>query len=1447
MKLQQKYYLFTLLLAIMASGVFAQAQKSYRISSPDQQTVFEIGNSPGKGLQYRLSVESREVITWSDLGLTVNGAETGKVTVIKQQQVRTNRSSFAWPLGENDTISNNYNELIVSCLNGTLSFNVMVRLYNGSAAFRYELVLPSGTNALIKKEQTSFHFAKPATIYQYNQESVFTPLALDHFTNTCDFPATLNSGDHFVSIGEADNRQYTKAELKTATQPNSLAVVFPRDTAVKAVGHYYTPWRTISISKTAIGLHAFSELYLKLVPQPAKEMAAGVKPGKLIRAQLNTQSGLDCIDFAFNHHFQYILFDAGWYGAEFRTSSDPTQAIPQIDMAKVIQYGKGKGIGVILYVNYVGLKQKLDTILPLYKKWGVSGLKFGFVDGLTQNGISFLASAIKKVNEYGFILDIHDNYKPTGLSRNYPVLLTQEGIRGDENSPDAFHTTVLPYTRFLAGPADFTFCFPNAKNSFSKNIKVSKAQQLALTVIYFSPLQSIFWYGQPNDYTNEAEIEFFKYVPTVWNQSRYLAGNIGQNISVARRSGTTWFVGNAAGMNDWRSSISLDFLKKGVKYTATIYEDDGTGSIRKRTLPVVKDAVFAIDIPAKGGQAIIITPVQENTGQKINFNRDWKFRLGDSQGAEAVTYNDKDWDHIGLPHSFSMPYFLSPDFYTGYGWYRKHFEVPEAYKGKKLFLEFEGAFQDAEIFVNGKKTGGHKGGYTGFCIDITDAAKPGDNVVAVRLNNLWNPGLAPRAGEHVFAGGIYRDVYLAVKDPLHIAWYGTFITTPKVTATGAVVTIQTEIKNDDTKPKRVQLKTEIFTPQGNLATTLLQSATIAPGSVLVMKQTTAELPTPQLWHPDHPFLYRAVSSLVNAQQTGDVQETTFGIRSIRWTADSGFFINGEHCYFKGANVHQDHAGWGDAVTNTGFYRDVKMIKDAGFNFIRGSHYPHDPSFADACDRQGVLFWSENAFWGIGGFANTPEGYWNASAYPTVEADRPAFDASVKQQLSEMIRVFRNHPSIIAWSMSNEPFFTSPKAIAPMRELLKQVVELTHQLDPTRPAAIGGAQRPLDSSRIDLLGDVAGYNGDGSSISVFQKPGVPSVISEYGSTTANRPGKYEPGWGDLAEDSGKAVKEWRSGQAIWCAFDHGTIAGQKLGKMGIIDYFRVPKQAWYWYRNAYNHIPPPVSVMPGVAATLKLETDRQVITATDGTEDVQLTVSILDSNGNRISNSPPVELTIRSGPGEFPTGPSIRFEQDSDISIRDGMAAIEFRSYYAGETVIRASSPGLAPSEIKIRCNGPVAYVPGKTPDTKARAYVRFSNKVKSQALQLFGRDNPTFASSADPAHPAGFAADGKENTWWQPVTGDANPSWVLQTEKRVAITRIKINFPAESIYRYTIEVSDDGQTWKPVADFRNNQLKESSRQIEVNAGTIGSTLRISFEDMASARLAEVEVTGRVIN
>ena len=216
--------------------------------------------------------------------------------------------------------------------------------------------------------------------------------------------------------------------------------------------------------------------------------------------------------------------------------------------------------------------------------------------------------------------------------------------------------------------------------------------------------------------------------------------------------------------------------------------------------------------------------------QVLNFNREWRFRLGDVPDAAAVAHDDKDWDRVGLPHSFSMPYFAAQDFYAGYGWYRKHLAVPEEWSGKRVHLEFDGAFQVTELFVNGKRIGEHRGGYNGFTFDITDAVKAGDNLVAVRVNNLWDAKLAPRAGEHTFSGGIYRNVRIVVTAPLHVAWYGTFVTTPQVSKESGTVNVKTEIVNVSAAAKSTTVRTRVLDADGREVAAMSSTQNVAENS-----------------------------------------------------------------------------------------------------------------------------------------------------------------------------------------------------------------------------------------------------------------------------------------------------------------------------------------------------------------------------------------------------------------------------------------------------------------------------------------------------------------------------------------------------------------------------------------------------------------------------------------
>lgn len=769
---------------------------------------------------------------------------------------------------------------------------------------------------------------------------------------------------------------------------------------------------------------------------------------------------------------------------------------------------------------------------------------------------------------------------------------------------------------------------------------------------------------------------------------------------------------------------------------------------------------------------------------------------GDWPDAASRDFDDSGWQRVGLPHSFSIPYFESKQFYMGYGWYRKTLQVNmqgECSGERRYFLEFDGVFQEAEIFVNGHLAGHHTGGYTGFCVPITPYLNDGDNTLAVRVNNLWQPDVAPRAGEHVFSGGIYRNVRLVRKSMTYIDWCGTEVTTPdlgKHKGKKSVVAVGTTIVNDGMEQQHLRLVTTVVDRNGREAVSTAKELDIAPGNVITIRCSTPSVKKPRLWCPEDPYIYKVVSRLYDGQRLIDSTETSFGFRWFEWTADHGFFLNGRHRYLRGANVHQDQAGWGDAVTDSAAARDVQMVKNAGMDFIRGSHYPHSPAFVKACDEKGMLFWSEAPYWST--YGSMKDGYYDASGYPIEARDTAAFKRSCIQQLREMIRIHRNSPSVIAWSMCNEPFFTARGTMDGVRQLLREMVDDSHKMDPARPAAIGGCQRPLGKDRLDLLGDIAGYNGDGASITEFQQPGIPSMVTEYGSTVDMRPGEYAPGWGDLEKGEAWRGLPWRSGQAIWCAFDHGTIANGDFGRMGFIDYQRLPKRRWYWYRREYLGIAPPEWPTDGVPCRLKLTATKTQDIKTDGTDDVRLTVSVCDATGRELSACPDVTFSVAEGPGEFPTGSSITFSHDSDIYIHEGKAAIALRSYYAGETLIVATSDGLQTDTIRLTFTGDSTYRKGVTPAPTARPYVRYSRQ-KTMETMTFGPGSPTFASSMTEGHSSPMATDNDSTTYWQAHHNDLQPTLTLDLERIVKVESVELTFPFE--VDCSLELSTDQKQW----------------------------------------------------
>jgi len=245
----------------------------------------------------------------------------------------------------------------------------------------------------------------------------------------------------------------------------------------------------------------------------------------------------------------------------------------------------------------------------------VKGIKFGFVHVGSQHWTTWMHEAVKKCAKYNLMVDIHDEYRPTGFSRTYPNLLTQEGVRGNEEMPEATNSTVLPFTRFVAGAADHTICYYHQngiKPNLARYMKTTSGHQLALAVIFYSPLQFMYWYDKPSDIQDEPELEFFDKVPVVWDDTKVIHDEIGQFATIARRSGNDWFVGTVTNTEAREVDLSLNFLEKGRKYDATIYSDNPTIKTRThvqiRKMTVTSETILKFNLNASGGQAIRIVP-----------------------------------------------------------------------------------------------------------------------------------------------------------------------------------------------------------------------------------------------------------------------------------------------------------------------------------------------------------------------------------------------------------------------------------------------------------------------------------------------------------------------------------------------------------------------------------------------------------------------------------------------------------------------------------------------------------------------------------------------------------------------------------------------------------------------------------------------------------------------
>jgi alpha-glucosidase len=385
----------------------------------------------------------------------------------------------------------------------------------------------------------------------------------------------------------------------------------------KVTAPYTTPWRVVMVAPSPNALLQNNDLFLNLNDPCAIEDTSWIRPGTVIReVTLSTAGGKACVDFAVQQGIDYIHFDAGWYGNEYDESQDATTVTPDmkrtggkqdLNLQEVIRYAAERGVGVWVYVNRLHLEKQLDTILPLYRDWGIKGVKYGFVQVGNQRVTTWLHEAVRKAADHHLMVDIHDEYRPTGYSRTYPNLLTQEGIRGNEEMPSARHNVITAYTRMLCGAGDYTICW------YTPRIQTTHPHQLAASVVFYSPLQFVYWYDKPEQFRGEPGTRFLKDLPTVWDDTRILGGDFGEHIVIARRRGEAWFLGVLNAQDQPALEIPLDFLRPGVSYRAALYEDCTEGEdpfcVQESNTTVTQQDTLKAATALNGGFAARLVPV----------------------------------------------------------------------------------------------------------------------------------------------------------------------------------------------------------------------------------------------------------------------------------------------------------------------------------------------------------------------------------------------------------------------------------------------------------------------------------------------------------------------------------------------------------------------------------------------------------------------------------------------------------------------------------------------------------------------------------------------------------------------------------------------------------------------------------------------------------------------
>ena len=638
---------------LLLVGNFAWAQKQFLLTSPDKRITTTV--SIGDTLAYSVKFDGKVVLEPSKFTLSFDGANTFgvKPKVANVKQASANETIDAVVAQKFSKIADSYNQLLVTFKGG---YSVIFRAYNDGVAYRWQTAIKG--DQIVKNELVEFAFPANSEIWFPEEKSMYSHQERQYkYINLSEirdnrFGSTgmlVDLGKTKAYISESDLEEYPGMFLRgSSAKPSSLIGKFagyPLETAVKSDRDEVVPKYAEYLAKTS-GTRSFPWRLMVIVDNDAKlvestmvynlaspsriQDPSWIKPGKVawdwwndwsiydvdFKAGVNTETYKYYIDFASKYGLPYIILDEGWYHLE-----DVLKVKSEVDIEELVRYGKSKHVDLILWVTWKALNDKLDAALAQFEKWGIKGIKVDFMQRDDQKMVEYYYNVAKKAAEHKLLVDYHGAYKPTGLQRTYPNVISFEGVYGLEqnkwiDNETVDHNVTLPFIRNVAGPMDFT---PGAmlnvtKDEFKANWSRpmaygTRCHQLGMYVIFESPLQMLA--DSPSNYYREpVAMEFLSKVPTVWDETKGIDGKVSDFIVMARRSGSQWYIG---GMTDWTArtaTITLDFIAEG-EHTLTLWQDGPNADkvaidCATKKVKVVKGQTITVPMAPGGGFVGII-------------------------------------------------------------------------------------------------------------------------------------------------------------------------------------------------------------------------------------------------------------------------------------------------------------------------------------------------------------------------------------------------------------------------------------------------------------------------------------------------------------------------------------------------------------------------------------------------------------------------------------------------------------------------------------------------------------------------------------------------------------------------------------------------------------------------------------------------------------------------